>query len=81
MQFFLEQLGYQVGVADGVMGRRTKVAIVAFRKTNALGQGEEIDGPLFDALDLAVRQIPPKPAEGVPAAAPRIPVVRAPLSN
>ena len=81
VQFFLEQLGYQIGVADGVMGRRTKVAIAAFRKTNALGQGEEIDGPLFDALDAAVKQLPPKNVEGVPSAAPRSPVERVPLSN
>ena len=81
VQFFLEQLGYQVGAADGAMGRRTRTAIAAFRATNALPKGEEIDGQLFDALDLAVRQLPPKPADGVPAAAPRIPVVRVPLAN
>ncbi len=81
VQFFLDQLGYQIGAADGVMGRRTKVAIAAFRKTNALGQGEEIDGPLFDALDAAVRQLPAKNVEGVPSAAPRTAVERAPLSN
>lgn len=81
VQFFLDQLGYQIGAADGVMGRRTKVAIAAFRKTNALGQGEEIDGPLFDALDAAVKQLPPKNVEGVPSAAPRSPVERVPLSN
>lgn len=81
VQFFLDQLGYQIGAADGVIGRRTKVAIAAFRKANALGQGEEIDGPLFDALDAAVRQLPPKNVEGVPSAAPRTAVERAPLSN
>jgi hypothetical protein len=81
VQFFLEQLGYQVGVADGVMGKRTKAAIAAFRATNNLGRSEEIDGALFDALDHAVRQIPAKPAEGVPAAAPRVPVVRVPLGE
>lgn len=81
VQFFLDQLGYQIGAADGVMGRRTKVAIVSFRKANALGQGEEIDGPLFDALDAAVRQLPPRNVEGVPSAAPRSPVERVPLPN
>ncbi len=81
-QFYLDQLGYQIGVADGAMGRRTKVAIAAFRKTNALPKGEEVDAALIDALDFAVAQLPKtKPAEGVPAAAPRIPVARAPLSN
>lgn len=81
-QFYLEQLGYQIGAADGAMGRRTKVAIAAFRKANALPKGEEVDAALIDALDFAVAQLPKtKPAEGVPAAAPRIPVARAPLSN
>ncbi len=82
VQFYLEQLGYQIGAADGAMGRRTKVAIAAFRKVNALPKGEEVDAALIDALDFAVAQLPKtKPAEGVPAAAPRIPVARAPLSN
>jgi hypothetical protein len=80
VQFFLEQLGYSVGVADGVMGRRTKTAVAAFRRSHGLPPGEDIDGRLFDALELAHRQLP-KGTEGVPAAAPRIPVVRVPLSN
>ena len=80
-QFYLEQLGYQIGAADGVMGKRTKTAIAAFRAANALPKGEEVDGALIDALDRSHRQLPAKPAEGVPAAAPRLPVVAAPLSN
>jgi hypothetical protein len=63
------------------MGRRTRDAIVKFRTANNLGRSEEIDGPLFDKLELAVRQLPPKPREGVPSAAPRVPVERVPLSN
>jgi hypothetical protein len=81
VQFYLEQLGYQVGAADGAMGRRTRTAILAFRVANGLPRNEEVDGALIDALDLALRQRPPKPADGVPAAAPRIPVERIPLSN
>lgn len=80
-QFYLEQLGYQVGAADGALGRRTKVAIVSFRKTNALPPGEHVDAQLIDALDAAVKLLPPKNVEGVPSAAPRVPVVRQPLSN
>ncbi|MBL8690994.1 MAG: hypothetical protein JNL04_17955 [Rhodospirillaceae bacterium] len=80
-QFYLEQLGYQIGAADGALGRRTKVAIVSFRKTNALPPGEHVDAQLIDALDAAVKLLPPKNVEGVPAAAPRIPVTRTPLSN
>ncbi|MSP48979.1 MAG: hypothetical protein EXQ95_06595 [Alphaproteobacteria bacterium] len=80
-QFYLEQLGYQVGAADGVMGKRTKSAIASFRAANAMAKGEEIDGALIDALDLAARQVPEKPADGVPSAAPRIPVVSVPLAN
>lgn len=82
VQFYLEQLGYQIGAADGALGRRTRVAIAAFRKAHALPKGEEVDAALLDALDFAVAQLPKtKPAEGVPAAAPRIPVARTPLSN
>jgi hypothetical protein len=81
VQFFLDQLGYQIGAADGSMGRRTRDAILKFRTANNLGRSEEIDGPLFDKLELAVRQLPPKPREGVPSAAPRVPVERVPLSN
>ena len=82
VQYYLEQLGYQIGAADGALGRRTKVAIAAFRKANALPKGEEVDAALLDALDFAVAQLPKtKPAEGVPAAAPRIPVARTPLPN
>jgi len=80
-QFYLEQLGYQIGAADGALGRRTKVAIVSFRKTNALPPGEHVDAQLIDALDAAVKLLPPKNVEGVPAAAPRSPVQRVPLSN
>lgn len=80
-QFYLEQLGYQIGAADGALGRRTKVAIASFRKTNALPPGEHVDAQLIDALDAAVKLLPPKSVEGVPAAAPRIPVTRTPLSN
>lgn len=80
-QFYLEQLGYQIGAADGALGRRTKVAIVSFRKTNALPPGEHVDAQLIDALDAAVKLLPPKNVEGVPAAAPRAPVQRVPLSN
>ena len=80
--FYLEQLGYQIGAADGALGRRTKVAIAAFRKANALPKSEEVDAALLDALDFAASQLPKtKPAEGVPAAAPRIPVTRTPLPN
>lgn len=80
-QFYLEQLGYQIGAADGALGRRTKVAIASFRKANALPAGEHVDGPLIDALDAAVKQLPSKYVEGVPSAAPRVPVTRTPLSN
>jgi hypothetical protein len=82
VQYLLEQVGYGSGNPDGVMGRRTKQSIVAFRRGAGLPPGEEIDQRLIDALELVnQQQTALRRTEGVPAAAPRIPVERVPLAS
>jgi len=82
VQYLLEQVGYGSGNPDGVMGRRTKQSIVSFRRGAGLPPGEEIDDRLIDALEqMNQQQAALRRTEGVPAAAPRVPVERVPLSN
>lgn len=82
VQYLLEQVGYGSGNPDGVMGRRTRQSIIAFRRGAGLPAGDTIDDGLIDALELAnQRQTALRRTEGVPVAAPRIPVERAPLSE
>jgi len=82
VQYLLEQVGYGSGNPDGVLGKRTKQSIVAFRRGAGLPPGDMIDERLIEALELAnQQQTALRRTEGVPAAAPRVPVERVPLSN
>ena len=50
IQGILNKNGYDAGVADGVMGARTKAAIKAFGADNGLTVDGEIDDALIKAL-------------------------------
>lgn len=50
MQTLLNKHGYDAGAADGVMGQRTRNAIVAFQKDNGMEPTGDIDEPLVRAL-------------------------------
>lgn len=64
----LRDLGYhEVGSADGIVGPRTRAAILAFRDDNSLPLVPIIDVALTDALEAASpRQEAPERAEGMP---------------
>lgn len=82
VQYLLEQVGYGSGNPDGVMGKRTKQSIVAFRRGAGLPAGDTIDDRLIEALELVnQQQAALRRTEGVPAAAPRVPVERVPLAS
>jgi uncharacterized protein (TIGR02594 family) len=69
VQTRLRGLGYhEVGVADGIMGPRTRAAILAFRDDNSLPLVPIIDVTLIDALERAEpRGVAPERADGIPA--------------
>ena len=46
----LNKNGYDAGGADGVMGERTKSAIVAFQKDNGLEPTGQVDEKLVETL-------------------------------
>ncbi|PWK64128.1 SEL1-like repeat protein [Aminobacter sp. AP02] len=50
IQAILSKNGYEVGKPDGMMGQKTKDAIAAFQKDNAMAPTGEVDGPLVEAL-------------------------------
>lgn len=64
----LRALGYhEVGKSDGIIGPRTRAAILAFRDDNALPLVPIIDVALTDALECAApRAVAPERAAGVP---------------
>jgi localization factor PodJL len=50
IQLILNKNGYSAGPADGVMGEKTKSAIIAFQKDNGLTATGEVDTKLVQAL-------------------------------
>jgi|GEM_PF-154779 len=50
IQLILNKNGYDAGSADGVMGGKTKTAIMAFQTDNKMKPTGEIDAPLVKAL-------------------------------
>jgi localization factor PodJL len=50
IQIILAKNGYDVGSADGVMGQKTKQAIIAFQQANGMDGTGEITKPLVDKL-------------------------------
>jgi len=69
VQARLRRLGYhEVGLADGIMGPRTRSAILAFRDDSSLPLVPIIDVALTEALASASpRQVAPERGAGVPA--------------
>jgi uncharacterized protein (TIGR02594 family) len=68
VQARLKDLGYhEVGTIDGIMGPRTRAAILAFRDDNALPLVPIIDVALAEALEHAApRAVAPARASGLP---------------
>ncbi|MEM7729839.1 MAG: peptidoglycan-binding protein [Pseudomonadota bacterium] len=52
-QTLLASLGYPVGTPDGVMGSRTRSAIVQFERANGLSETGQVSGVLLDRLSRA----------------------------
>ena len=50
IQLILNKNGYDAGNADGVIGGKTKNAIMAFQTDNKMSPTGEIDAPLVKAL-------------------------------
>ncbi|GAA2825228.1 localization factor PodJL [Aminobacter aminovorans] len=50
IQAILNRNGYEAGKPDGMMGQKTKDAIMAFQKDNALAPTGNVDEPLVEAL-------------------------------
>ena len=69
VQTRLRALGYhEVGAVDGVIGPRTRAAILAFRDDHALPLAPIIDVALAEALEHAApREVAPARAAGLPA--------------
>lgn len=64
VQHRLKELGYtEVGGVDGVKGKFTDAAILAFRSENGLPLSTDIDRALLDALDTAKPRKPPPTRE------------------
>ncbi len=57
-QLYLTYLGYVLGEADGLYGRRSRAAVVEFKLAQGLSGGERIDRTLLDALRARVQALP-----------------------
>jgi membrane-bound lytic murein transglycosylase B len=65
LQAALNERGFDAGVADGIAGRRTKLALAAFQKT----QGQIADGyPTKEVLALLQATVVGAAGAGVPGA-------------
>ena len=53
VQSLLARLGYEVGGADGLMGARTRTAIMAFEEANGMPKTGRVNDALVDRLELA----------------------------
>jgi len=53
VQTLLNDLGYDIGGADGSMGPRTRAAIISFEQANGLPETGRINAALVDRLELA----------------------------
>jgi peptidoglycan hydrolase-like protein with peptidoglycan-binding domain len=67
VQVALNQLGYAVGTADGVIGPKSRAAIRAFQMDSGLPASGEPSLALYDKLQEAIAQ---RSAEGTPAQVP-----------
>ena len=46
----LQDLGYNIGTADGSMGAKTVNAVRAYQRDQGLNQTGRLDGPTLDSL-------------------------------
>jgi N-acetylmuramidase len=53
-QLYLTYLGFAPGGVDGLYGKRSRDAVLAFRQASGVGSGERIDKALLDALQAKV---------------------------
>ncbi len=53
MQTLLSDLGYKVGVADGIMGGKTKQAIKEFQRKQGLTENGKVSNQLISELNKA----------------------------
>lgn len=65
----LNELGYEAGTADGLMGRGTRSAIIAFQQDRGFSATGEADQALLLQLQAAPALAPSSPAERGPATA------------
>ena len=49
------KLGYDPGSSDGMMGPRTRDAILAYQRSAGLGQTGTVDAVLLKSLELATQ--------------------------
>ena len=66
----LVELGYDAGVADGLMGPRTRAAIRALQRDRGLNQSGRIDAAILGALGLEEETPPARAAPQAPVKAP-----------
>ncbi|MCY4451070.1 MAG: SUMF1/EgtB/PvdO family nonheme iron enzyme [Immundisolibacterales bacterium] len=62
----LASLGFEVGVADGVFGRRTRVGLAAYQREKGLAETGYLEAELRDAL-VALGKAPATENRGLPA--------------
>ena len=53
VQAMLDDLGYDIGGADGAMGPKTRAAIMSFERSNSLPETGRVNTALIDRLELA----------------------------
>ena len=53
VQTLLNDLGYDIGGADGSMGPRTRAAIISFEQANGMPETGRVNAALIDRLELA----------------------------
>lgn len=53
VQTLLTEVGFDVGTADGIMGKRTREAITTFERTNGMDQTGQVSAALIEKLSIA----------------------------
>lgn len=54
-QLLLSDLGFNIGAADGIMGDKTRQAIIGFQRANSLPETGQVNADLMDRLENASR--------------------------
>ena len=53
VQTLLTEIGFDIGGADGIMGKRTRDAIVSFERSNGMTETGQVSSALIDKLNIA----------------------------